>query len=59
MQPERYYYDKNFPYVVPIALTDMTCSGDETAISECSYKVVSGNNACNHMDDIMVHCFGK
>ena len=54
---ERFY--NVFLYVVPIALTNMMCTGNENAISECSYKRVDGNHGCTHRDDMIVNCFGK
>ena len=35
------------------------CTGNENAISECSYKRVDGNHGCTHRDDMIVNCFGK
>ena len=45
--------------LVPIALTNMMCTGFENAISECSSDGVGGNPDCDHFDDILIACASK
>jgi hypothetical protein len=42
--------------VVPIARTNMVCSGNENALSECRYSRVDGNPSCKHNYDILIGC---
>lgn len=44
--------------VVPIALTDVVCTGNETALSECSFNIYDGNE-CDHNKDVIVNCNSK
>ena len=57
VHPESYY--DVFLHVVPIALTNMTCTGDVNTISECSYDEVDADYGCTHREDIIVGCYGK
>ena len=45
--------------VVPIARTNMVCSGNEDTLSECRYSGVDGNPSCDHYSDIFIRCIGK
>ena len=45
--------------VVPIARTNMMCTGNEDTLSECRYSGVDGNRNCDHSYDIIVSCIGK
>ena len=45
--------------LVPIAQTNMMCTGNEDTLSECRYSGADGNPACDHTYDILVDCIGK
>ena len=45
--------------VIPIAWTNIMCTGNEDTLSECRYSGVAGNPACNHSYDIVVSCLGE
>ena len=49
----------NILRVVPIARTNMVCTGDEDTISQCEYSGIDGNPDCDHSYDIIVDCIGK
>ena len=56
------YVQRNFTIihrVVPIAWTNMVCTGNEDTISECRYSGVDGNLNCDHSYDIALRCNGK
>ena len=52
-------FTDNILRVVPIARTNMVCSGNENTLSECRYSGVDGNPSCEHDFDILVDCIGK
>ena len=53
------YFTNNILRVVPIARTNIVCSGNENTLSECRYNGVDGNSACEHNFDILIRCDGK
>ena len=56
MHPERFY---NLPLpVVPIGITDLVCTGNETTLSECSFNIYD-DNECDHIHDVIVNCNRK
>ena len=40
----------------PILMDDVTCSGNETNLAECSFRSVSN---CGHNEDVVVTCSGR
>ena len=56
VHPER-FYNQLLP-VVPIGITDLVCTGNETTLSECSFNIYDGNE-CDHIHDIIVNCNRK
>ena len=45
--------------VVPIAWTNMMCTGAEDSLSQCSFDGVDGDPTCTHADDIILVCTCK
>ena len=56
IHPESFY--NVLLHVVPIALTNVLCSGNENTISECSFDIYD-DNKCDHFDDAIVNCNSK
>ena len=56
VHPESFY--NRILRVVPIALTNVMCTGNETTISECSFDIYD-DNECDHFDDVIVNCIRK
>ena len=55
VHPESFY---SILPVVPIALTNVMCTGNETTISECSFDIYD-DNECDHSSDVIVNCIRK
>ena len=57
------FVERNFTgiilHIVPIARTNMVCTGNENTLSQCGYSGVDGNPDCDHSYDIIVDCIGK
>lgn len=45
--------------VVPIALTSILCSGNESSLSECTFTEYVDDHSCTHQNDIIIECAGK
>ena len=47
---------KGLSNIVPIALTNMVCSGYEDTIMECSSQQVVEDTNCDHGHDLIISC---
>ena len=43
----------------PIGLFELTCSGNETNIFDCTYDITDGGQNCDQTDDSSVFCMRK
>ena len=46
-------------YPVPIARTNVMCTGLENAVSKCGFDGCTGNPDCDHFDDIFIYSSRK
>lgn len=51
--------DTLFRSIVPIKITNMVCTGNESSLSECSYDGPDGDTSCTHGDDVVIRCASK
>ena len=51
------FYNQLLP-VVPIGITDLVCTGNETTLSECFFNIYN-DNECVHINDVIVNCNRK
>ena len=47
----------SFGFIVPTALTNVDCMGDEDTIFECITQAVNKDASCSHNDDLIISCF--
>lgn len=46
----------SFSFIVPIALINVECIGDEQTILECPSRDWTRDSSCDHDDDLLISC---